>query len=50
MKILVPEKELLSVVNPPMIPLLADTVPSNCAPLANKTPSLLIEKLGPNLT
>ena len=50
MNIFVLERESSSVVNPPMIPLLADIVPSNCAPLANKVPLLSTLKLGPNLT
>ena len=49
-KILVLEKESLSVVKPPMIPLLADIVPSNCAPLAWRIPLTSTAKLGPNFT
>ena len=39
-----------SICHPPIWPAEAVIVPSNLAPLANKTPLELTEKFGPNLT
>ena len=49
MKILVPDNEEVSILNPPILPELAVMEPSNTAPLANRTPSLSTPKFGPIL-